>query len=590
MLRGQLVKNIEQALRAGDDRSVRQAFSLAFESLPDDALLRAKWAEYLLGCKDPDALAVATEAFRYAGGNHKIRMALCSQLFRAGFRAEAHTFLPERVREETVDHLFLRLNMALDRAELSEAKNLCRALLKDGNIEVLHLRGLVKVARRQSWNAIALEACEQLVKKPAAKAVDHASLLAAYKDSRAIDAAKRHLASVPRQLLGHPAVLEQRASLCLHLGDNKAAYQLFLKLIDQAPGHPDAWTALAEIAPREELPSFAARVEKVFGDIVDRQAQMIVTFAIGTMHDRLGNRQKSFDAYQRGNQLLKTSYADAGKNYEPGNQEVLHRKICEFFPTRIFEPTVKSRVTAKGQFPTPIFVVGMPRSGTSLLERMLAAFDSVSAGGESPVLGKLAFEHLSAIQQRDDMLPINLSDEFWQERAKYYESEMNVKARFVTDKMPQNYRNLGWALKMFPHAPVIHLRRDPRDVAWSMFKRAFRATFAYSADMEDLAHAVMMSERYMSHWKSVAPERILTVCYEDIVRDPEAAGKSIARHCGLEWDPRCLTPEELDIPCYTLSKVQVRQPINPAGVGQWRAYEDYLHPFIKRMEAYGFDL
>lgn len=582
-----LVHRLQKALDLGDEKSVRQAFLKAFDILPNDLLLQAKWAEYLLGIAAPEALEVSVRAYRRAAARPDIQLALCCQMFHSGYKKKAHELLPRRNKGESINHLFFRLDMASDRQDTQKARELCNLILLSAELTEAQLVTLAKKGKQIQLSDVVLAVYQRLAGRPKASPLDHARLLAAYMNEHAEDAAYHHLSRLPKEMIKHPAIVDQRAKLCLLRGENDTAYKLLLALLELTPENPDVWVALSELAPVGELDGCIKQCEQSLHKQTNPKARTIMLFALGAMYERLAVCDKAFDCYRRGNDRLKASYVEDGRSYRAKEQEVLHDRICDFFPADLFDAHSDTARPLEPFTPTPIFIVGMPRSGTSLLERVLASLDGVAAGGENPGLGKIAYEHLQQLQRRQGVLPVNISTAIWQKMRNRYASDLKTTARFITDKLPQNYRNLGWALQMFPDARIIYLRREPCDLAWSIYKRAFRPTFSYSADLRDLAHAIMMCERYMRHWVTVAPYRILTVSYEKLVQTPDTVSKEVADHCGLVWDNSCLSPETLDIPCHTLSKVQVRQPISSIGIGQWRAYETYLHPFIEQMELYG---
>lgn len=258
---------------------------------------------------------------------------------------------------------------------------------------------------------------------------------------------------------------------------------------------------------------------------------------------------------------------------------------------RVFTHTVfDEERSSPGKENTPIFIVGMPRSGTSLLERMLGILDGVEMGGESFALGHLASRYFSDLAQYARAFPHRLTPEEWGAFADEYWSLSRARAAFVTDKMPTNYFYIGLAMKMFPHAPILHLKRDPMDVCWSIYRRRFQNAYGYACNFEKLAHAYLMSDQMMDFWKERAPGRIMTVQYETLAADPENTSKKIAEFCGLEWHEKCLATHEVDAATFTFSDTQVRKPISTKGIGQWREYEAYLGPLKQALEERGYEI
>jgi hypothetical protein len=148
----------------------------------------------------------------------------------------------------------------------------------------------------------------------------------------------------------------------------------------------------------------------------------------------------------------------------------------------------------------------------------------------------------------------------------------------VTDKMPDNYLHLGLIATLFPHARVIHCRRDPRDVCVSCFCQLLQ--LPYTWDLGDLGRYYRDYERLMAHWRAVLPLRMLEVVYEDLVADQEVVSRRLVEFCGLDWDDRCLKFHENPRPVETSSRVQVRQPLYKGSVGRWRRYAAHLGPLL----------
>jgi hypothetical protein len=138
---------------------------------------------------------------------------------------------------------------------------------------------------------------------------------------------------------------------------------------------------------------------------------------------------------------------------------------------------------------------------------------------------------------------------------------------------------------MFPEAPIIYMRRDPRDVGLSIYSRYFSDGHYYATELGNIAHFIGASQRLMSHWKTVYPDRILDVEFERLVAEPEQQTRRLADFCGLEWHPDCLDFHQRDDASYTYSEAQVREPLNAKGIGRWRRYADMLDPLIDALEA-----
>jgi Tfp pilus assembly protein PilF len=246
---------------------------------------------------------------------------------------------------------------------------------------------------------------------------------------------------------------------------------------------------------------------------------------------------------------------------------------------------------AAGADPAPIFIVGMPRSGTTLAEQILAAHAQVHGAGERGALGQ-AFYALGGGQddpeavERLAALPQNTLDA----AAGAYLRELRAlapdKSRIV-DKMPGNFNYLGLVGLMLPGAKIIHCVRDPRDIGLSIFTFRFHGSHGYAHDLGDLGWYIGEHDRLMAYWKAALPNPILTVRLADWVEDFDATLARALAHLDLPPDPNCARFYENDSRVRTVSRAQVRQPVNAQGLGRWKTYARELAPLISELEAAG---
>jgi hypothetical protein len=240
--------------------------------------------------------------------------------------------------------------------------------------------------------------------------------------------------------------------------------------------------------------------------------------------------------------------------------------------------------------PTPVFIVGMPRSGTTLLDRILSSHSRVTSAGEIidfwrqlhwvadvvPAKG----ESLLQIVQRDDI-------DFRQVGQRYLrQTQWMAQGRaFYIDKLPGNIQMVAFIRRALPHAPILHMVRDPMDTCFSNYKAMFGNISAYSYDLDALAHYYGQYARLVRHWHAALPGAMLDVSYADLVRDPETGIRRVLAHCGLEVEEACLRPERNAAAVATRSSPQVRESIHTRGLGQWLHYERQLEPLRKALAA-----
>lgn len=245
------------------------------------------------------------------------------------------------------------------------------------------------------------------------------------------------------------------------------------------------------------------------------------------------------------------------------------------------------------QGPTPIFIVGMPRSGTTLLERILGAHADVADAGE---LRDLIFQ-LRWMCDRvggphlDLDLAQRAQDIDWTELGKRYLSHTQWRANgraFYTDKMPANYSNLGYIAKALPQAKILHMVRDPMDTCFSNLKELFANAYTHSYDQIEMADHYHRYRQLMTHWHAQFPGRILDVNYAELVAEPERVAREVLGFCGLSWQDGIVDVDQRSGTVATASALQVREPIHQRFLGQWRRYADYLSPMRERLEAHGY--
>jgi tetratricopeptide (TPR) repeat protein len=242
---------------------------------------------------------------------------------------------------------------------------------------------------------------------------------------------------------------------------------------------------------------------------------------------------------------------------------------------------------AQNRDPTPVFIVGMPRSGTTLTEQIIAAHPQAFAAGERPALGQA----YAALGGAEGAARIAALDRLaLDSAAARYLGELRAlapDAARILDKMPGNSNYLGLATLMLPGARVIHCARDPRDIGFSIFTFRFYGHHPYAHDLADLGWYIGQHHRLMVHWHTVLPDTILTVQLQDWVEDFTGTLRRVLGFLGLPYDAACERFYEQNSRVRTVSRAQVRQPVNDRGLGRWRAYEAELRPLIEALDAAG---
>jgi tetratricopeptide (TPR) repeat protein len=247
----------------------------------------------------------------------------------------------------------------------------------------------------------------------------------------------------------------------------------------------------------------------------------------------------------------------------------------------------------------PIFVVGMPRTGTTLVDRILSSHRNVCSAGELQAM-PLAVKHLAGTSSRvvidpdtiaaSGAIPPAAIGDTYLARAAHHRPAGT--SRF-TDKLPANFLYIGHIARALPNARIVCLRRNPMDTVWSNYKNLFAsqsAYYAYSYDLMDTARYYARFDLLMVLWESLFPGRVLQLSYEALVADQEGETRRLLEHCGLDWDEACLSFHENSAPVATPSAAQVRRPLNADSMGKWRSHEEALQPARAWLESQGINI
>lgn len=366
----------------------------------------------------------------------------------------------------------------------------------------------------------------------------------------------------PRAIVG----LGKVASIEGRFADAEAAFRQALEIDPRAPF---AWSALVWLRKMTLADSgWVKRAEELASDGLNAIDESALQFAIGKYYDDVGDFPRAFLAYQRANELHKLCA-------EPYERE----RYASFIDAVIRARTPEAIATASAtgwDSERPVFVLGMPRSGTSLVEQIIASHPAAHGAGEIDFWQTVVRRNAAAFWK-------NLPGEA--ERRKLAMEYLKLldghsaNALRVVDKTPVNATYLGIIHATFPKARIIFMRRDPIDTCLSCYYQQFPPTMNWSMDLADLAHYYRESHRLAAHWHRVLPPgTILDVRYEELVSDHEKWARRIIEFIGLPWDERCLEFHKTSRPVSTASVWQVRQKLYQSSVGRWRNYDKFIGP------------
>lgn len=390
------------------------------------------------------------------------------------------------------------------------------------------------------------------------------------------DAAVSILDGIPRQAAGRPEVHYSRGIAQITLGDFRNAEASFRSTITLDPDFYHAYVHLTSTAKIPVTDSIYAHLESIAHrpTAADDETQVNVHFSLGKMLQDAGEYDHAFEHFAAGNRACRR-IRPYSHFHQAGQVSELKAQLDASFISRV---RVKGNPTA-----LPVFIVGMPRSGTTLTEQILARHRSVHAGGEMVLLHGMLRRQLGKQYRRSLAAGIaSMHDDAIAGIAGGLEArllELAGDAVRVTDKMPSNFMLLGWLHAMFPNARFVHCRREPLDTCVSCFTTLFNRGHEFSNDLEDLGRYYLLYLDMMSHWRGLLPaDRLLELDYESLVSDPEPEVRRLLEFLGLPWAAECMNFGVTSKTVQTASVVQVRQPLYASSVGRWHHYESHLEP------------
>ena len=298
------------------------------------------------------------------------------------------------------------------------------------------------------------------------------------------------------------------------------------------------------------------------------QEKSNVYFALGKCYDDLGEYEKSFLHYESGHRLERPEYP-----FDPVRHVNEVSNLIATFDKDFFS----QRSPFGSPSEAPVFIVGMPRSGTTLVEQIISSHPAVFGAGELYFMDDRRKKiPADAVKQLDQQEVLSLAHEYMA-----HLNSVSSGALHVTDKMPQNFYNL-WLIRLcFPRARIIHCKRNPLDTCLSIYCQKFVTDHPYAHELENLAVYYAQYERLMQHWEEVLPGRMLEVHYEDLVTNQNMMTRKLLEFCNLGWDDRCLAFDRNERVVHTASSWQVRQPMYSSSIGRWKHYQPFIGPLMQ---------
>ncbi|RAP59499.1 tetratricopeptide repeat-containing sulfotransferase family protein [Oleiagrimonas sp. MCCC 1A03011] len=397
-----------------------------------------------------------------------------------------------------------------------------------------------------------------------------------------IEVAKEHAERALASGADSPDDYHLYAMLLQFTGDVEKAEGVLEKALRRWPDFGDAMVALVNLRKQKPDTTFLEHIEKQLKTIPSHDGGATKKFIRAEFEyarfktlDDLGCEDEAWSSLERCNALM--------HELNPYDIQAEDALINAFVESSDLFGEVES-VKQRFEGPTPIFIVGMPRTGTTLLDRMLSSHSKVTTAGELIEFWRqlhwVADERPQKTQSLRKIVARNAEINFREVGERYLEhTQWRANGcAFYIDKLPANIQMVAFIRRALPHAPILHMVRAPMDVCFSNFKALFGNTSSYSYDLESMAHFYRGYSRLCAHWHASSPNCMLDVPYASLVSDPQSVMQKVLAYCGLDIEEACLYPERNMAPVATPSSVQVREPIHQRGVGQWQRYAKHLEP------------
>lgn len=350
--------------------------------------------------------------------------------------------------------------------------------------------------------------------------------------------------------------------------------------IKTMPLNGQAWHMRSELSDSSELEAGMAELELVMQDAavfetLPYHQQSLLFFAAAQYADRMEKYEIAAHSLREANNIRMEEQKRQRTVY---NSELASKKVSNIKKLFSLDVIEKRSVKIDKSFNLkPIFIVGMPRSGTTLVERVLSRHKDVQALGEQEAMMAIASDYWFYNGSGQMAKPSELGEQHWQTmRQVYIDKIVDISKPIFTDKLPNNFENVGLIMKLFPEAKIIQVHRDKKDTALSIYENPFPMGHQYASWMMDALHATALAEDLMGHWTGFHSPQLLNVSYENLVQNPEYYGEQILNFCGLAWTEDLLVPRSEDALAFTFSELQARKPISKDRVGRWENYAKYF--------------
>ena len=382
-----------------------------------------------------------------------------------------------------------------------------------------------------------------------------------------------------------PTLLYRAALSHFYLNETAQADALLARVLEVAPGNGFAWHVRSQLATQTQDANHISELRAALARPRARDIDtMLVSFSLAKELEDVGDFAQSFETLLQGNRIKRGTLT-----YDVMNDVRAMQNVMKHYSAEALQA-----LRGGDETPGPIFIVGMPRTGTTLVERILGSHSEVTSVGEAvdfPVEMAVAARatHARLKMTDPDLLRASLQMDFGAVGRSYLAAVRDLAGaqRYTIDKLPFNFRYAGLIHKALPKASIVHLTRDPMDTCYAVFKTLFINAYHFSYQLEELAEYFVAYRRMMDHWHAVMPGVMLEVRYEELVADPQAQCRRLLAHCGLPWEDQVLDFHRSKKASTTASAMQVRRPIYQSSVQKWRNYTRELQPVLRRLAEAG---
>jgi tetratricopeptide (TPR) repeat protein len=399
------------------------------------------------------------------------------------------------------------------------------------------------------------------------------------------DAASRCYRQAVKLRPEDPSCVYNLAASCIAMGRIDEAEQLLSEVIRLNPTDYDAWQNRSSLKKQTTQSHHVKQLLYVLEHLGDEDpGRVAICYALAKELEDLERYKESFYYLQQG-----ASQRRHRMQYDvDGDIETIEQIM------RCFNRELLQSAPAPEEPNGPVFVLGLPRSGTTLVDRIISTHSKASSLGEINTLAFAIMQTVSgteskAARNRIELVERSTQIDFRELGKRYVQAIRGYgqDSALLVDKTPLNFLYIGLIRLAMPNARVIHLRRHPVDSCYAMYKTLFRMGYPFSYSLQDVGRYYIAYHGLMAHWRAVAPDSFLDVDYEELVSQPEEQSRRLIDWCGLDWEPECLEFYRSDAPAATASAAQVRRPIYSSSVGNWRNYEQQLAPFVARLQEHG---